>query len=454
MTTCTQDEEKDYKIRIQNAEIDELRHALKYAELQFAKAKEDSTSYHAKLVEAERTVDDKDEEIKKLVNSNSKQKKQIRELEIKNEDEIEIHKDKSQKQEYRIIVGQNEINANRTEIKGLKSDVSTRDAANHKSIVKHDLHRRKIANLETIIAERDDAIADLRNKLQGFSNTVDSLHCARRTEGAGMVEVEHLKLDNQRLLTLLKSTKEFKDFSGIADASNGRIHYADESAASKENPVAPKNWMPTEALEIANRFRVRNEGLSEPAMNRLLAELNKVWWAREQKRVNTIQKSCNTETKDLRRKLASQVTKTERDQSQKIARMEEDLKKAHMQLRNLAGSSASKDRQPAGFGQIESAFKSALNSVGGKSPSKAPAPHGSFSEGAVWLGEKVISEGGKLETAMKKLKLELESRQSVAKNHDDVVRNETWFCGQTQGLVSKYLGGVQEVVNGSRVKRG
>ena len=90
--------------------------------------------------------------------------------------------------------------------------------------------------------------------------------------------------------------------------------------------------------------------------------------------------------------------------------MEEDLKKAHMQLRNLAGSSAGKDRQPGGFGAIESAFKSAMKGPGESSPSKAPAPHGSFSEGAVWLGEKVISEGGKLETAMKKLKLELESR--------------------------------------------
>ena len=321
--TCTQDEEKDYKIRIANAEIDELRHAVKYAELQFAKAKEDSTSYHAKLVEAERTIDDKDEEIKKLCNANSKQEKQIRELQIKNEDEIELHKDKSQKQEYRIMVGQNEINANRTEIKGLKSDVSTRDAANHKSIVKHDLHRRKIANLETMIAERDETIADLRNKLQGYSNTVDSLHCARRTEGAGMVEVEHLKLDNQRLLTLLKSTKEFKDFSGIADASSGRIHYADDY--ENENLKNPKNWMPTETLEIANRFRVKNEGLSEPAMNRLLAELNKVWWAREQKRVNSIQKSCNTETKDLRRKLASKQTRAERNEATKIERLEEDL---------------------------------------------------------------------------------------------------------------------------------
>ena len=36
------------------------------------KTRDDGNSFHAKLVEAERTIDDKDEEIKKLVGANSK----------------------------------------------------------------------------------------------------------------------------------------------------------------------------------------------------------------------------------------------------------------------------------------------------------------------------------------------------------------------------------------------
>jgi hypothetical protein len=101
-----------------------------------------------------------------------------------------------------------------------------------------------------------------------------------------MVEVEHLKLDNQRLLALLKSTKEFKDFADIADASNGRIHFAGEPTAEEQRQLAePKNWMPAEALRLANQFRIKDESVSEPAMNRLLAELNKVWRDRETKLV-------------------------------------------------------------------------------------------------------------------------------------------------------------------------
>jgi hypothetical protein len=117
-----------------------------------------------------------------------------------------------------------------------------------------------------------------------------------------MVEVEHLKLDNQRLLALLKSTKEFKEFADIADASGGRIHFAGKPTPEEAKQLAePKNWMPTEALRLANQFRIRNESVSEPAMNRLLAELNKVWRDRETKRVAKIQRDCNTEVSDLRR---------------------------------------------------------------------------------------------------------------------------------------------------------
>ena len=66
-----------------------------------------------------------------------------------------------------------------------------------------------------------------------------------------MVEVEHLKADNARLLALLKSTKEFKNFSDLADASHGRIHFS-QSESNLESVKNPKNWMPNEALSVAN----------------------------------------------------------------------------------------------------------------------------------------------------------------------------------------------------------
>jgi hypothetical protein len=65
-------EEREYKLRIANTEIDELRHSLKYAEMQFAKAKENADGFHRKLIEAETTIDANLEEIKKLTAVNAK----------------------------------------------------------------------------------------------------------------------------------------------------------------------------------------------------------------------------------------------------------------------------------------------------------------------------------------------------------------------------------------------
>jgi hypothetical protein len=37
--SVTKDEEKDYKLKIQNAEIEELKHSLRFVEIQYAKSK-------------------------------------------------------------------------------------------------------------------------------------------------------------------------------------------------------------------------------------------------------------------------------------------------------------------------------------------------------------------------------------------------------------------------------
>jgi hypothetical protein len=117
------------------------------------------------VIEAETTIDANLEEIKKLTGVNAKQDKRIRELQIKIEDEIEEHRDKSEKQEYRLMVNLNELHRNAEEIKALKSEVAEKESVNHKGIVKQDVHRSQIGNLERVLMERDEEISDLKREL-------------------------------------------------------------------------------------------------------------------------------------------------------------------------------------------------------------------------------------------------------------------------------------------------
>jgi hypothetical protein len=48
----------------------------------------------------------------------------------------------------------------------------------------------------------------LRAKLGETEKNLDELYLSRKSEGTALLELEHLKADNNRLIRLLKSTKE------------------------------------------------------------------------------------------------------------------------------------------------------------------------------------------------------------------------------------------------------
>jgi hypothetical protein len=50
---------------------------------------------------------------------------------------------------------------------------------------------------------------------------------SRKSEGTALLNVESYKLDNQRLIKLLASTKEFKNFAEFATDSGGNVRYLD-----------------------------------------------------------------------------------------------------------------------------------------------------------------------------------------------------------------------------------
>lgn len=52
-----------------------------------------------------------------------------------------------------------------------------------------------------------------------------------------MLEIAQLKEDNKRLMDMLRSTREFKDFGGFVDDSGGEVRHI-EGPAKRLNPTS------------------------------------------------------------------------------------------------------------------------------------------------------------------------------------------------------------------------
>ena len=85
------------------------------------------------------------------------------------------------------------------------------------------------------------------------------MYVNRKSEAGLLLEVEHLKDDNIRMLTMLKSTEEYRDFAHLAEDSSGGIRYinpdkfkpkggllkkCEEKFRKDRDPLNDDNWVP------------------------------------------------------------------------------------------------------------------------------------------------------------------------------------------------------------------
>ena len=121
------------------------------------------------------------------------------------------------------------------------------------------------------------------------------------------------------------ATEQYSNFAEMATDSGSNIRCLDNkretAVKSKVNSTAKsqkngsklkdftpgeefEEWIPEEAFKIAHTFRNKCASQIQPSlMNQFLADLNKVWRAREQKQVARIKAECNRELQFLRRQL-------------------------------------------------------------------------------------------------------------------------------------------------------
>lgn len=135
---------------------------------------------------------------------------------------------------------------------------------------------------------------------------MDEVVMTRKSEGTALLEIEHFKADNERLVQMLASTKEFNAFGKLAlDTAENTIRYMNPGVPTSgnvkecqkqrklmtkfESSEEKENWIPEEAFRVVHDFRNRCAStVSQAVMNQLLADLNKIWRDREKKSISRV----------------------------------------------------------------------------------------------------------------------------------------------------------------------
>lgn len=259
---------------------------------------------------------------------------------------------------------------------------------------------------------KDKLVESLQDQLANARKDIDNFKRKQYSEATSLLEIEHLRSDNARLVNLLRGTKEYKDFAEYIEDSNGTVNVPAKRkgcarrCASEQNQDKFEHWVPVEAFRIAQDLKATP--LTDDIVNKVLAELNRIWRERERKQVERVKGRYGVELANLRRQMAMRVPFTEVQANKHIAKLRAEIKALQRDAK-LAAKVPTKERQKievvdealkmAGSLQRQNADFSERNAAlvrrvqeleqvmaGGEYEKHK------FMEGAAWISEKIAQE--------------------------------------------------------------
>ena len=326
----------DYEKTIQNLleKIDELESKL----ILVCKDKYDITSekkYIENEVENLKTeLENENNKNIKLSNINKEFENTINNLKIKN-------KNIKDNANFQIQYMNNELKGHKSKINQLYNEIDLKNdkiknySVDNKLIKKTSEKYKDIANKQMNINKtQDKKIINLEKQIADYSIN-------KKQESALLLEIELLRKDNIRLLNILNSTEEYKNFCYLGQTAPGGIRYIKpkiERKAPTYKPMSKKeerarslkeykkyktnhtkklekedrNWVPLEAynylVESKNKY---NLDLNNDVIENLLLILNKFWQERLEREVNRFRTTYQNEIKNLKCKLQNRDRDTD-----------------------------------------------------------------------------------------------------------------------------------------------
>ncbi len=160
-----------------------------------------------------------------------------------------------------------------------------------------------------------------KERIDELEKEINDLYINKKSEGNLIMENQHLKDDNLRLLEMLKTTNEYKDFAYLNETTPGGIRFVHDPPLSKkhkhecekretENLLKKnnENWIPNEAFNIIYDFKKKyNMEINDKVISDLLGCLNQVWRDKERKQITRVKAKYQREIIDLKKKYGIQV---------------------------------------------------------------------------------------------------------------------------------------------------
>ena len=313
-----------------------------------------------KLISKLKNSEDENEILKEQIteqNNNNRQlnldkekyEKEIYELKIFNKElnektrnELEKKNNELEEKEKKIDNLNKKLKAKEETIKYFT--INNEESQRNKNLIKEELENEKKINMKHL------------EKINELEKKIDQLFLQKQSEGTLLLEIEHLKDDNIRLLQMLKTTEEFKNFSYLNDTfsgiklnkkknlsnininiNNNNINTNNQDLnlkdnENKENKESKENVIPNDAFDFAFQFKNKYD-LNDSIINELLTSLNKIWKEKEKKEMNKIKKKYQTEINNLKRKLTMKSGYDEFTAQKTISKLKKDLKKTKNDLK-------------------------------------------------------------------------------------------------------------------------
>lgn len=241
------------------------------------------------------------EKLFKLLNNNLNDKKSSFNI-------IDTLKNQIENKEYTIELKNFNIESKNETIKTVRLDNTFINNENNQLKV-------QIDNLKNENLKLKSRIIELENKL-------DDIYIERKSESSLIIENEHLKYDNIRLLNILKSTKEYQNFNYLKEdyLANPIIYIGSSHHPSNINSTTTKiskkkeqeiinqnknnyNWI---HLPIYNKVKELFEKFeivfNRDCVNEILQFINSIWIERENNLLLSINNKNRKEKEEIRRK--------------------------------------------------------------------------------------------------------------------------------------------------------
>ena len=85
----------------------------------------------------------------------------------------------------------------------MTSDITRRENELAKMHVVNHVDTRELRKMQDELDKKDAVIEDLRRELEETRRRLDEVVMTRKSEGTALLEIEHFKADNERLIQML-----------------------------------------------------------------------------------------------------------------------------------------------------------------------------------------------------------------------------------------------------------